>query len=62
MIKVLFDAGIVQRFGDCPVSGGFRVRVNGQFRTVEKEDLYEMAGNDGQILGKLRQIDRVNFP
>lgn len=40
MTSVLKDENLVERYTDDPVSGGIRVRVNGQWRSIEKEVRY----------------------
>ena len=37
MIKVLKERGLIQRFEDDLVSGGFKARINGKWGTFEKE-------------------------
>jgi hypothetical protein len=37
MIGVLRAEKLIERFTDDPVSGGMKVRVNGRWRSIEKE-------------------------
>ena len=37
MLKVVKAKGLIERFGDCKVSGGFTIRCKGVFRPVEKQ-------------------------
>jgi hypothetical protein len=37
MVQALHEARLLERFGDCPVSGGFRGRIHGVWRKIEKQ-------------------------